>query len=308
MKNYKNNYLRIGLVAGTKGIGQAHIREFLNFGLEKVGLYGKTFNRNRVKKIKFEKKKSQKIYNLKNYNEIRKFKPRVVSICTPTELHSKHIYTFSKISKNLLVEKPLTWKDNLDNYLIAKKIFKLKNNLIVNLPMINLASQIYSREKIKKITKINFDYYTNGKQTYKNIPVDLLPHALSFCITILKKNEISYKIVSVNQEKTSWNCEIYLNNCKCQFKLRQNKNQKISKLSFKLNNSVYFRKQVKTDNNYKNLIIKNKKKIIKIKNPMSEYILRSLKNFHNKKYVNSNNKLVLLITKITQDLVNYKIK
>lgn len=304
----KKNYLRVGLVVGTKGIGQAHIREFLNFNLEKVGLYGKKFDGNRVNKLKFDKKKSQKIYNLKNFNEIRKFKPKVISICTPTELHSRHIYLFSKISKNLLVEKPLNWKDNLDNYLIAKKIFKLRNNLIVNLPMINLASQIHSREKIKKIAKINFNYYTNGKQTYRNIPVDLLPHALSFCITILKKNEISYRIINVRQEKTSWSCEIYLNNCKCKFKLRQNKNQKISKLSFKLNNNVYLRKQIKSDNNYRNLIIKNSKKIIKIKNPMSEYITKSLKNFHNKKYLNSNNQLTLLITKITQDLINYKTK
>ena len=168
------------------------------------------------------------------------------------------------------------------------------------------AKELLKKLRFKRINKINFDYYTNGKNIFKNIPVDLLPHALSFCITILKKNVISYKIAQVKQKKLSWNCIIYLNNCKCRFRLRQNKEKKTSKLTFKLNNNRYFRKQIKIKNIYKNLIIKNKKQIIKVKNPMTEYILKSLKNFNNKEYVSHNNKFVLLITKISQELINYK--
>lgn len=306
MKKYKKNHFKTGLVVGTQGIGQAHVREFTNFGFNKIGLFGKKFDKNRVKKLKIEKKNLIKFFNLKNYSEIRKFKPNVISICTPTKFRFKHIYNFSKISKNLLIEKPFIWNNNLNNYYKAKEVFKLKNNFIVNLPMISLASQINAKEGVKKINKINFDYYTNGNNTFKNIPIDLLPHALSFCITILKENTISYKIVKVEQKKLSWHCIIYLNNCKCRFKLRQNKEKKTSKLTFKLNNNRYFRKQIKIRNIYKNLIIKNKKKIIKVKNPMTEYILKSLKNFDNKEYINFNNKFVLLITKISQDLINFK--
>lgn len=306
MKKYKKNRFKTGLVVGTQGIGQAHVREFTNFGINKIGLFGKKFDKNRIKKLKIEKTNLIKFFNLRNFSEIRKFKPKVVSICSPTKLRSQHIHNFSKISKNLLIEKPLIWNNNFNNYNEAKKVFKLKNNLIVNLPMISLASQISAKEQIKKINKINFDYYTNGKNTFKNIPVDLLPHALSFCITILKKNVISYKIARVKQKKLSWNCIIYLNNCKCHFRLRQNKEKKTSKLTFKLNNNRYFRKQIKIKNIYKNLIIKNKKQIIKVKNPMTEYILKSLKNFNNKEYLSHNNKFVLLITKISQELINYK--
>lgn len=308
MKKNKKNYFKTGLVVGTRGIGQVHVREFIKFGIKKIGLFGKKFDKSRIKMLKIEKKNSIKFFNFSNYREIRKFKPNVVSICSPTKFRSKHIYTFSKIAKNLLIEKPFIWKNNLNNYYEAKKVFKLKNNFIVNLPMVSLASQISAKERIKKIDKINFDYYTNGKNTFKNIAIDLLPHALSFCITILKKNKVSYKIVQVIQKKLSWNCIIYLNNCKCCFRLRQNKEKKNSQLFFKLNNNRYFRKQIKIRNIYKNFIIKNKKQIIKVKNPMTEYILKSLKNFDNKEYVNLNNKFVLLITNISQELLNYKKK
>ena len=68
------------------------------------------------------------------------------------------------------------------------------------------------------------------------------------------------------------------------------------------------RKQLKIRNNYINKIIKNKKKIISINNPMTEYISKSLNGFDNKGFIMLNKRLVIFSTKIAQDLVKYKNK
>ena len=107
-------------------------------------------------------------------------------------------------------------------------------------------------------------------------------------------------------KKNSWNCEIYLNGCNCNYFFSQNKKRKLSNLSFKLNNAQYIRKQVKAGNNYVNKIIKNKKKVINIKNPMTEYILKIINNFDNINFLKLNRKFVTLTTRITNDLIVYK--
>ena len=304
MKN--NKKILTGLVIGSSGIGKVHIREFLNYGMMKVGILGRIFRSDRIKKLKFRKSKSKKIFNLKNLVEVKKFKPEVISICSPTSLHLNHIQKFGKITKRLLVEKPILWKKNANNNLIVKRILRKNKKLIVNLPMINLAEQIKKKEKIKKIRNIQFIYNTKGKNTYTDIPIDLLPHAISFSIQFLKTNKIKYKIIRVVNKKNSWNCEIYLNGCNCNYFFSQNKKRKLSNLSFKLNNAQYIRKQVKAGNNYVNKIIKNKKKVINIKNPMTEYILKIINNFDNINFLKLNRKFVTLTTRITNDLIVYK--
>lgn len=301
----KNKKILTGLVIGPSGIGKVHTREFLNYGMQKVGLFGRIFRSDRIKKLKFRKSKLKKILNFKNLFEVKKFQPDVISICSPTALHLNHIQKFNKITKKLLVEKPILWKKNSNNILLVKKILRKNKKLIVNLPMINLAEQIKKKEKIKKITNIQFSYNTKGKNTYDNIPIDLLPHALSFSIQFLKSNKINYKIIKVVKKKNSWSCEINLNSCNCIYFFSQNKKRNFSNLSFKLNNDQYSRKQVKTVNNYVNKIVKNKKKVINIKNPMTEYILKILNNFENKSFIASNRQFVTLTTKITNDLIIY---
>ena len=197
----KNKKIITGLIVGSSGIGKAHTREFLNHGMSSVGLLGKVFRKNRVKNLKFDKSLSSKIYNLKNFSDVRKFKPDIISICSPTSLHFNHISKFSKISKKILVEKPLIWKKNSNNFLLSKKILKKNKKLIVNLPMISLANQIIKKEKIKKLKSIYFSYKTKGKNTYDNIPVDLLPHAISFSLQLINFKKIKYKIIKVVKKK-----------------------------------------------------------------------------------------------------------
>ena len=302
----KNKKIKTGLIIGPSGIGKVHVREFLNYGMVKVGLFGRIYKKNRIEKLNFDRIESKKLFNLKNFSELKKFNPNVISICSPTHLHLYHILKFQKICKKILIEKPLLWKKNFDNILESKKILKKINKLIVNLPMINLADQIITKEKIKKTKNIDFTYKTKGKSVYNEIPIDLLPHALSFSFQFIKKDKFKYKIIKVHRKKNKWSCEININECMCRYFFHQDKKRKFSNLSFKINKNLYSRTQVKKRNNYLNRIIKNKKKVINIKNPMVEFIRKSLNNFDNKRFVMVNKKIVQLSTKIASDLISYK--
>ena len=48
-----------------------------------------------------------------------------------------------------------------------------------------------------KLNLIKFFYFTRGKQIKQNIAVDLLPHAISFLFTIIKKKNFDIKVLNI---------------------------------------------------------------------------------------------------------------
>ena len=306
-KNKKN--FKVGIIVGPSGIGQAHIREFIKDGISKIGLLGRKFKKNRVLNLKVKAKKDIIFFNLGNIKLINKLKPNVISICSPTEKHHVHINQFSKYCKNLIIEKPLIWikNKNANNYNYAKKLLKnKKNKLFLNLPMISLVKQLIHKEKIKKIKKIKFIYFTKGKNIYDDIAIDLLPHAISFVLTFQKKSLKSFRIIKVFKSRSLWNCKVMINNLHCYFIFKEDKKRTSSDLSFKINDNFYKRKQIFKNGEYENSLIKNKKSIIKINNPMSEYLKFMLNNFKNKKQIKKNNNIALNIIQITESLLKFK--
>ena len=107
------------LQLGPSGIGKVHLRELIKFNFANIYLLGKKFKKDRVKNLKFKFLRNSKLFNLKNTHEIKKKKFNLISICSPTNLHYKHIKFFKNFSNFLLVEKPLLW--------IKKKIFLIIN-------------------------------------------------------------------------------------------------------------------------------------------------------------------------------------
>ena len=191
MKKFKK-----GLIIGPDGIGQAHIREFINYGINEISILRKNIFKN--KEITNQKKKTKVKFNfLKTINEIKKFKPEIISICSPHYLHIQHLEKISTFfPKPIIVEKPfLVTKDM--NYEKIEKISNeinnlLKGRLFVNIPMIELTKQIRRIFKFKEIKQIKFRYLTKGKHTNDEILIDLLPHAVSFVLSLQKKKK--YKI------------------------------------------------------------------------------------------------------------------
>ena len=301
-----------GLIIGPSGIGAVHFREFLNNGFEEIGFIGKSKSKNRSFVVNLKKFQNIKIINLKDFKNIKKFKPDVVSICSPFDKHLSHILKCKKHSKYIIVEKPFIWSKkklikgkNLQSSL--RLLSESNNQIVINLPMVSLAKQIIQKKEVtKNIDYFKFCYFTKGKQKNENIAVDLLPHALSFLLTILKKKIINFNIINVKKLKSSWSCEIKIDNMICIFQFTQDLFRKESILKFSLNNNHYVRHQKDIDGKRINYLVKNNRKKISLNNPMNEYLCYLLKSFNNKNKIKINNNLVLKIMKIKEDLLSFK--
>ena len=301
-----------GLIVGPAGIGAVHFREFLKNGFTEIGFIGKSKFKNRSFKINPSKFENIKIVNLKIFKNVKNFRPQVTSICSPFDMHANHILKCKKFSKFIIVEKPFAWsqrklKKGKNLQISTNLLSKHSNKIVVNLPMVSLAKQLlYKKEIPKKINYFKFCYFTKGKQSYENIAVDLLPHALSFLLTILKKKSIDLKIITIKKQELKWSCVIKLNNTLCNFQFKQDKSSKKSILNFSLNNNNYKRFQKEINNEHVDYLIKNRRKEIVLKNPMNEYLCYLLGSFMNSKNVKINNDLILRIAKIKEELFSFK--
>ena len=296
-----------GVIIGSSGIGKVHLRELINFGFKNIGLVGKKFKKNRISDL-IIKHKDISFYNLKSIKEIKKIKPRIINLCSPTKYHYDQILIIKNLCKNLIIEKPILWIKNnkVSNLAITKNLLSKKsNNIYVNLPMISLAKQIKKKNKILKIKRLNFNYFTKGKNQFENIPIDLLPHALSFLLTLKSNNLKYFKIIEVYKKKNIWKCKIIINDCLCKFHFKQDPKRLDSRLSFRINDDIYLRKQIIKNGIYVNKILKNKEKIFNIKNPMSDYLSLILKNLNKKNILKKNNSITINLVKIMEELVNY---
>ncbi len=303
----KNNKFLRGFIIGPSGIGHVHLREFIINGINNIGILGKKFNKKREIYLIIKNFKTVKIQNLKKINLIKNFKPQVISICSPFNNHLEHLLESKKYCKNIIIEKPFFWSKNKNNYNYAKKMLNDQSyRLLINLPMISLANQLLKKEKISHIHNFKFNYFTRGKNSYGDIAIDLLPHAISFFLTINQEKLKTFKILFVKKSLSEWSCNVMLNDSNCKFVFKQDKNRKESLLSFKLNRDFYIRKQKKINYEYITTLIKNYRKTISIKNPMSEYIKKMLKSFQNYSAVKNNNIMALDTMKLTEELINFK--
>lgn len=294
-----------GVIIGPSGIGKVHLRELINFGFKNIGIVGKRFKKDRITLLA-KKHKDVNFYNFKSIKEIKKIKPRIINLCSPTKYHYEHIFVIKNFCKNLIIEKPIFWTKKKSNLKLAKYLLNLKSNKIfVNLPMISLAKQIKAKNNLVKMDKLDFNYFTKGKNNFDNIPIDLLPHALSFLFTLNSNALKNFKILNITKNKQFWSCKILINECLCKFVFKQDPNRQDSRLSFKINNDTYLRKQFIKNDIYLNKILKNKKELINIKNPMTDYLNFILKNLNKKDILKKNNDITLNSIKIMEKLVNY---
>ena len=90
-----------GVIIGPSGIGKAHLRELINFGFQNIGIVGKKFKKNRISEL-IVKYKNINFYNLKSVKDIKKIKPKLINVCSPTKYHYDQILTVKKFCKNQL--------------------------------------------------------------------------------------------------------------------------------------------------------------------------------------------------------------
>jgi hypothetical protein len=296
----------IGII-GVRGIGRIYLRELLTLGVKKIFILGKSYKQSLKNKRELELSTNIEIIPCKNMNDFKNKKLDLICICSPTNTHLNLINKLSKTKSKLLIEKPLFDIKNLS----YKKIYKITNNLfennktniLTNLPLVEYAKSLKSKFKIdkNKLSKINFKYYTSGRHIYKNIAIDLLPHAISFLLSLnyIKKKNIL--IDSIKMKKNSWKINFSFKKINCLFDFNQNIQRKKSILQVKLNNKSYKRIQKRNINrSIKNIeFIERGKQIKKINNPMSESIKKNIyklfSNRVNRKDIEIQKSIILLM-------------
>ena len=292
-------------IIGTSKIARIHLEHISNYYFKEIYVV----SRKKVRAEKFIKKHnffSKHIYPADmSIFKIKKFK--LVDICVNTNLHHIYLNKLSKLKSTIIVEKPIVslgiFKHKFQDYL--ENLYKKNKKVFVPYPMYNLAGSFLRKFKSnKKISKIEFFFFTGGKHQFNDISYDLLPHILSFLIKILKISKLTNKdliIYSIESKKNSWKCNFNIRNVNCHILLKENKKIKNSNFYFKINNKIFKRVIEQNKNDYK-VFLKtiNKKKYVP--NPMKEVLLNLCKNLKNLKYFKKNQ----LITKIIMN-INYKI-
>ena len=132
----------------------------------------------------------------------------------------------------------------------------------------------------------------------------MLPHALSFLFTLNSNKLNNFKVLKIIARKNVWNCKIIINDCLCNFFLKQNPKRLESRLSFKINQDTYLRKQFAINKPHVNKVLKNGKKLIDLKNPMSDYLDLIFKNINKNNILKKNNDITINSIKIMEKLIN----
>ena len=215
-------------ILGAGGIGKVHARIFHKLGVDICAVLGST------------KESSQKVAQSLNSAYgiqaqpfdcleilLKKTKPDAVSICTPPKLHFEQIISAFNDCVAVFCEKPLFWEDNMTPLLLEKKLALIKNHsyrrLYVNTSNASLVDTILPMlENRNKINSFIFRFFTQGRNQYQNIAVDLLPHACSLLLKLLPSSipqQLKQKI-AVNH----YSCSFDYGNCLVKFDFQEQTN------------------------------------------------------------------------------------
>lgn len=296
---------------GTSKFSEVHLKELVKVGMKQITI----ISRDKNKCSSLSKKYRSKFPNVKidssNIGILRQKKFDLIDICSSNQAHDKHLKYVSKIKMNsiILIEKPIIslikFKDKYKKFL--NKVYKENKKLIVHYPMQYLCKDIKKNFKIKKrISIFKFDFATGGRYKKKDICIDLMPHVLSFLFTFFSQNKFkkNVKIIKTKIKKDSWFCEFSVKKIKFLINLKEVKNSKTS-LFISINNQKMSR-FTKTQNKKFINFLRYKKKIKKIKNPMSEFFKNLIKNKNNSKYYLKNKKLTYSIMNFNYRLLHSK--
>ena len=291
-------------IVGSTKIAEVHLNELVKNGAKEIVI----ISRSKKKRRDIIKKYNQKYKNKVNFSDsnikiLNEKKFDVVCICSATSIHHFHLKIISGLKSLLIIEKPiislLKFKSNYKNYL--KKFYKKNKRVVVCYPMLYLANQVLNfSKKNKKINKCEFNFKTSGYAKYKEICVDLMPHALTFLSRLFKDKNflkenflIKYSLV----KKNLWECKFLLKKLEIKINLQENKPKTL--LEIKLNNLNISRKtKYSKKKEFINYLVNNKtcqKKIIS--NPMSEFYKNTFKNLKNKNYFKINKDLTFDLMK-----------
>ena len=181
-----------------------------------------------LRKKDIEHKYGLRVLVLNKFSDIQYLKINLIFICSPTKLHYRHIIYCLKYSRSkIVVEKPTFWFSKMNTRFINLFFSKIDNRVITNLPILDYSRQLKNKFNLKniKIDNLKFIYHTSGNNKFKNIAVDLLPHAFSFYAFFLNSNfeKQNIKIVNIKSTLKVWIAKFYFEGVLCEIDFRQSK-------------------------------------------------------------------------------------
>ncbi|MDC2965532.1 Gfo/Idh/MocA family oxidoreductase [Gammaproteobacteria bacterium] len=225
---------------GGRGIGSVHARI-----LKKNKIY--------ISSILGSSRKSSNLIT-NNLNQIHKMdaKPfhniddllestsvNAASLCVPNEKHFFYLKKLLNHKINILCEKPLFWNSNKSKKDFLDDLEFLKEHKNRSL-FVNTSSKFYISQikKYEAIKTFEFNFHTNGSNTYSDIGVDLIPHGFAMLLELVGRGKISRFEKIIN--KTQFSASFFYNDVKVRFFFSNKKNQK-KVFSFKINEDFYER-------------------------------------------------------------------
>tara|TARA_B100000579_G_scaffold393100_1_gene369485 strand:+ start:1067 stop:1969 length:903 start_codon:yes stop_codon:yes gene_type:complete len=296
-------------IIGSTKIAEVHIHELVKNKVEQIYIISR-FKKKRINllnKIVSRYKDKNTNFKSSNINILKKKKFDLIDICSSNHVHDKHLKYISGQKTIILIEKPiislLKYKKDYLNFL--DDIYRENKKLIVIYPMTKLARSIDNLVNINdKIKNFSFNFKVGGKYFYKNIIIDLIPHALSFTNYFFKfsSNKKKFFIHSVKIKKNSCIAKFKYSGSNISFYFSEKINQRTI-LTININN---LKIQRLTKNKIENFInyLKFKKNIKIIKNPITEFFNEFFKNKNNKLYYKKNKDLTYEIMKRSVGFIN----
>jgi len=276
MKQWANNKLRLGVI-GPSGIGKVHIRIFHSLGLNISAVLGRS--RESLSKTLSEIDNLYHI-NPKSFTNIDHFFTTpldAITICTPPELHYQQILSAFQVNLPVFCEKPLFWNNELDNKKFFDQLAVLENHpfrrIFVNTSntvFVDYIEKLIPELKLEDFSTFTFIFHTQGRHSWRDIAVDLLPHGISILIRIFGVSVPINFIYEISRD--TFNCRFTYQNVCIEFNFFQ-KNDCEKKFVLILNGREFRRTQTGQGDSYK-VFIKDvqENKLIEVNDPFFIYI------------------------------------
>ena len=297
-------------IIGSTKIAEVHAKHIINNGIKEITFISRSQNK-RIKNISNLKKIfSNKVkFFHSDIKILKKKKFNIVCICSKTEVHDIHLNLVKNLKSKIIIEKPIIslikFKSRYQRFL--DNIYKKNKKIVVCYPYLYLAKEFKKYFSIpRQLKNIKFEFQTGGKSVYHKICINLMPHALSFFQSFLKKNFLE-NISNINTKlvkKNTWQASFDFRKIKIDLIFKENFKKK-TYLRLKLNDLILKRKTSKNKIKVINYIENYKTGKIKIiNNPMEQFYEEFFKNLNNTKYFKYNKILTSELMKINNSFLN----
>ena len=284
--NLSNSSIRVAIL-GAQGIGSVHARIFKEMGADVCAILGST---DQSAKETSKILKTTLGIHVKYFSQLddllNNVQPDAISICTPNYLHFEQIDEAIRRNIDVFCEKPIFWHKGITIAHINRYLSKLESysnsNLFVNTSNAYFVDRIINDFELesKEISSFSFRFHTNGKNHFRNIAVDLMPHAFSLLLHLSDTKKIS--LFSDKFSRHEYKCNFFYGNIKVEFDFIEN--IKTPKEFVLIINGRKFKRVTKGSGKNYRVFFKDDytKKVVEMEDPFTVYIREFLVNCNTK--------------------------